>query len=228
MTSQNLMTSSFVFVPELEADAYRAYGRSNVVPVPQRIRGITPTRNCILDWCAEKGERWVVQIDDDLETAGWCELHHKNNEHHKLDEQTLLREFEKLFETTECLRYRVWGCANISASRAVYPWKPFLFHSYVTGSCIGIVNDGRTRFDETFVVKEDYELCLRCIQEDGGVLCARYFYWQNAHWTTPGGCKDYRTNAVEEKAIFRLMDKYPGLIRRVTRGGSGYAIHLDF
>lgn len=228
MTSQNVISHSHVFVPELEADAYSAYGRKNVVPVPQRVKGITKTRNWILDWCSKQGEKWVVMIDDDAKHVGYVELLASSAKHHKLDEETIVREFRKLFETTEDLKYRAWGCATVSATRAVYPWKPFIFHSYITGSCMGIVNDGRTRFDESFPVKEDYELCLRLIKEDGGVLCARYFYWENQHWTTPGGCRDYRTAEMEEKAIFRLMDKYPGMIRRVSRGGSVYSIHLDF
>jgi len=93
---------------------------------------------------------------------------------------------------------------------------------------MGILNDGRTRFDESFPVKEDYELCLRCIKEDGGILGARYLYWHNEHWTGEGGCKDYRTQAMEEKAINKLMSMYPGFIRRVTRGGAEYSINLDF
>ena len=53
-------------------------------------------------------------------------------------------------------------------------------------------------------------------------------YWENGHWDDPGGCKTYRTQAMEEDAIRRLMRMYPGMIRRVDRGGTGFSIQLDF
>jgi hypothetical protein len=93
---------------------------------------------------------------------------------------------------------------------------------------MGMFADAGLRFDESFKVKEDYELCLRCIKEDGGVLAARYLYWENEHWGTEGGCKDYRTQAMEEEAIKMLMRRYKGMIRKITRGGSEYSIELEF
>src|SRR6185437_16215572 len=121
---------------------------------------------------------------------------------------------------TEQCKYRVWGVATQNAPRAVYPWKPILFRSYVTASFMGIINDGRTRFDERFNVKEDYELNLRCIKEDGGIIAARYIHWTNSHWTDAGGCAAYRTQLMELRCIKLLMQLYPGMIRRVRRGGS--------
>ena len=79
-----------------------------------------------------------------------------------------------------------------------------------------------------FPVKEDYELCLSCIKEDGGIVGAQYFYWENHHWKTPGGCRDYRTVQMEEECIRRLVRMYPGNVRRVKRKGSEFCIQLDF
>jgi len=77
-------------------------------------------------------------------------------------------------------------------------------------------------------VKEDYELCLRHIKERGGIVAARYVFWQNEHWKKSGGCVDYRTQAMEADCIRRLMRMYPGMIRQVKKGGSKYSIMLDF
>ena len=139
----------------------------------------------------------------------------------------MVGEWRKFFCLTEELGYRIWGMATDGAPQSVYPWRPFIFHTYVTASCMGILNTG-LRFDERFPVKEDYELCLRCLREDGGVLGVRYMFWHNSHWADPGGCKPYRTQAMEDDAIGRLIGMYPGLIRKVTKGGSHYSIELDF
>lgn len=223
--SLELVASAVLFVPENERSAYASLNRARVVGVPNSVRGITPTRNWILNHVDDPR---VVFIDDDLKSAGWTELQPFKAKRRSLTESQLLAEWWRLFDLAEELRLRLWGVATQSAPRAVYPYKPFQFYGYVTASCLGMFNRPDFRFDENFPVKEDYELCLRCIKEDGGVLAARYLYWENAHWTGEGGCKDYRTQDMERAAIDRLAAMYPGMIRRITRGGSEYSIELSF
>lgn len=225
--SLKLVGSATVFVPETEVEAYRTSGARNVVAVPAEVRGITPTRNWILDYAQRQGEDRVVMVDDDLMRAGWIQMHAANAEYHTLAEAELLCEWRKLFDLTEQLGYRLWGVATDGAPRSCYPYKPFLFQTYVTASCMGIVNRG-VRFDPAFPVKEDYELCLRCIVEDGGVVGCRYMFWQNSHWRDAGGCADYRTQQMEEDCIKRLIKKYPGRVRWAPNKDSRFCIQLEF
>jgi hypothetical protein len=216
-----LLPNATLFVPALEADSYRVGGAANVVAVPDTVRGITRTRNWILD---NVDDRHVVMIDDDLKIAGYMKLYEHNAKQKKLTGDQWMAEFAKLFEITEQLRYRIWGVSTDGALRSVYTYRPFLWRSYVTASCMGIINDGRTRFDESFPVKEDYELNLRCIKEDGGIVAARYLYWTNHHWSTDGGCKDYRTVRMERECIARLKRMYPGMITVTKRANAEFCI----
>jgi TET-associated glycosyltransferase-like protein len=218
-----VLPAAHVYVPALEAAAYKATGAANVVSVPDAVRGITATRNWILD---HTKSRRVVMIDDDVRTQGWSQLLDTSVHKQHLDQGTWLAEFRKLFEVTEQLDFRIWGVATESATRSCYPWAPFRFRAYVTASCMGIINDGRTRFDEAFPVKEDYELCARCITQDGGVVAAQYLFWENSHWHDAGGCKDYRTQALERDCIRRLCKAYPGLVRAVERAGSEWNVEV--
>lgn len=223
--TQAVLPSGIVYVPAAEASEYKAAGVRNVVAVPDKVRGITATRNWILK---STRDPWVVMVDDDVKAQGWVRLNHANTTQEKLTEAVWIEECAKLFDLTASLKFRIWGVATMNAPRAVYPWKPILLRSYITASFMGILNDGRTRFDERFVVKEDYELNLRCVKEDGGVVAARYLHWTNSHWTDQGGCAAYRTQLVELRCIKLLAAMYPGMIRRITRGGSQYSIDLDF
>ena len=81
--------------------------------------------------------------------------------------------------------------------------------------CIIIV--GEFYFDEKYKVKEDYEICLRHIVKYGGILGIRYLHWENEHWETDGGCKDYRTVSMEKEAIKMLNKQYPNMIRKAKR-----------
>lgn len=223
--SHEIIQQAHLYVPENEVEAYERAGGRNVVAVPNEIRGITRTRNWILD---HADDPWVVFLDDDVRLQGWCELRAHDSRKRLVRPDQWVAEFVRLFEITEQIGYRIWGVSTDGATRSVYPYRPFIWHTYVTASCMGIRNDTGVRFDESFPVKEDYELCLRCIKEDGGIVGARYLYWVNDHWKGEGGCKEYRTAAMEEEAIARLMRMYPGFIRRVERRGTAFTIQLDF
>lgn len=223
--SQAVLPSARVYVPESEVADYVAAGARNVVAVPDSVRGITRTRNYILE---HADDRHVVMVDDDVKSQGFRKLLHDGSRPRRLSEADWIREARLLFALTEDFGFRLWGVGTDGAMRSVHPWKPFLTRGYIVGSFMGIVNDGRTRFDETFDVKEDYELCLRCIKEDGGVLAARHVWWASSHWDDEGGCSAYRTQVAELRAIQALQTKFPGMIRRVTRGGSHYSIEIEF
>ncbi|HSR76311.1 MAG TPA: hypothetical protein VLN57_06970 [Xanthobacteraceae bacterium] len=222
VTTQAVLPSCALYVPLLEVPAYQRTGGRNVVAVPNEVRGITATRNWIL---RSTEDPRVVMIDDDVKTQGWRELLERASTSHQLDEAGWLAEFRKLFELTEQLDYRIWGVATDGAGRAIYPYNPFRFRSYVTASCMGLINDGRTYFDESYLSKEDYELCARCISEDGGVVCAQYLYWVNLHYSA-GGVQGFRTQTMEVDCIRRLRRAYPGLVRVVQRKTNDWAIEI--
>jgi len=225
LPSALVLPSATMFVPEGEVDAYKKHHRNPVVGVPSSVRGITPTRNFILD---STKQPFVVMIDDDVQYCGYRTLTEERIDIHQItDENVWHGEFAKLFEVAISAGARIWGLATVSAAWSYRPWRPFIFRTYITASCMGILNDSGIRFDERFVVKEDYELCLRCLKEDGLVIGARFLHWQNRHWTTEGGCKTYRTSEVEANATKLLESMYPGLVERAPgRGGSEFSIEL--
>lgn len=193
--------------------------------MPNDVKGITKTRNWILK---TESDCRVVMIDDDVKNQGWVRLLDNKAKHTKLVESEWVKVCEQLFDAVEDLGWKIFGVATQSAPRSVYPYKPMLSRSYITASFMGIVNDGSMMFDECFPVKEDYEIGLRHVKQYGGVLCARHCYWENSHWGDDGGCKDYRSGNMEADCIRRLIKLYPGQIRKVTRGGSGYSIEIEY
>jgi glycosyltransferase involved in cell wall biosynthesis len=213
-----------LFVPESEYHQY-IINYKNVVSVPLNIVGITSTRNWILK---NTNERWVVMLDDDIKYAGYNLLQKRTTKKIDItDPQIWINEFKKLFSITEQFNYKIWGVRTESSPMGTYPYKPFLFKSYVTASCMGIINDGSYLFDETFKVKEDYEICLRHIVNLGGIICARYLFWENSHWVDEGGCKDYRTQDIEKECILKLKNLYPNIISSVTKKNNKFTITLN-
>jgi hypothetical protein len=224
--SQSVIPSALMFVPELEVHAYEMGGSNNVIGVPDNVKGITATRNWIMRYCEKINEKYLVFIDDDVKRAGYVKLYSRKSKYRALSGDQLLYEWQKLFQITEQMQYRIWGTSTEGSPRSVYPYKPFLTRTYITASCMGMILDGKTYFDEDFPVKEDYEICLRCITEDGGILGARYLFWENSHWHDEGGCKDYRTQEMERKCIKQLQRKYPGYVRYSKTSAQEYCIKL--
>jgi hypothetical protein len=223
-TSQKILPNATFFVPESEAHQYEGLIK-NIIPVPIDVRGITATRNWILK---NTNDKRIVFIDDDVKNAGYTKLlKHKSKKIEIKNEVFWINEFEKLFDITEQMNYKIWGVKTEAAPRSVYPYKPFLFKTYITASCMGMINDGKYYFDENFKVKEDYEICLRHIKNEGGILGARYLHWENSHWGDEGGCKDYRTIGIERDAIKRLIKMYPGMIRKAKRKANEFTIQLN-
>jgi hypothetical protein len=223
-TTQKVLPNCTFYVPESEVHQYEQYIK-NVVAVPMNVRGITPTRNWILKTC---GEKEVVFVDDDVKTCGYTRCDERQSKKVEIrDEDFWLGEFAKFFSMCNELEYKMWGVRTESSPRGTYPYKPILFRTYLTASCMGIVNDGEYMFNEDYVVKEDYEICLRHIRDKGGILGIRYLHWENEHWTTEGGCKDYRTIDVERKAIKKLIKEYPSMIRSAKRKNNEFCIQLN-
>lgn len=215
----NLVT---FFVPQSEVHQY-SYVK-NVVGIPNDVQGITKTRNWILKNTKEKR---VVMLDDDVKKTAFVKRYSNNVEHVNLkDEVFWYDEFEKYFDITEQMNYKIWGVTTDHSTKSAYSYKPFMFKTYALGSVMGIINDGEYLFNEEFKVKEDYEICLRHIKEKGGLLGVRYLYWANHHYTDDGGCKDYRTVSIEKECIKKLIELYPGMIAKVKRKGTQFGITL--
>lgn len=215
----NLVT---FFVPQSEVHQY-SYVK-NVVGIPNHVQGITKTRNWILK---NTNEKRVVMLDDDVKKTAFVKRYSNNVEHVNLKDEIFWHdEFQKYFDITEQMNYKIWGVTTDHSTKSAYSYKPFMFKTYALGSVMGIINDGEYLFNEEFKVKEDYEICLRHIKEKGGLLGVRYLYWANHHYTDDGGCKDYRTVSIEKECIKKLIELYPNMIAKVKRKGTQFGITL--
>lgn len=223
-TNKVLPNYGTFFVPESEAHQYKGIVK-NIVSIPNNVQGITPTRNWILK---NTDEKRVVFLDDDVRNAGYVKMLYEKCKQIKIyDENFWVDEFLKYFDLCEQIGYKIWGVKTEGATRSVYPFKPILLKSYVTASCMGMINDGEYYFNEDFKVKEDYEICLRHIVDKGGILAIRYLHWENDHWEQDGGCKDYRTRDIERDAIKKLIKMYPGMIRSAKRKANTFTVQLN-
>jgi hypothetical protein len=224
MTSHKIFKSAYIYVPESEVSIYKSVCKNKIIGVPISVRGITSTRN----WILKNTEEDVFFIDDDLLYGGYIT---RDLEKYKVvrvnDEDTYIKEIGKLFEVSYQMDSKICGFFTTGNNLTNYSYTPFLFNGVCLGSCMGIINDGTYYFDESFLVKEDYELSIRHIVERGLTIRSNILFLQHEHTQLEGGCRDDSRIEKEKDAIKRLVEKYPGCIKEAKHRGTGFSIQLN-
>lgn len=223
ISSQSIFKSAVLYVPESEVRQYSIYS-NRVVGVPNTVRGITQTRN----WILKNNDCNIFFLDDDLEYGGYVE---RSEEKYKVkrvkEEAVYLREIEKLFEVSYQSGSKIFGLFTVGNNLTNYAYNPFLFNGVCLGSCMGVINDGSYYFDESFEVKEDYELTLRHYTERGITVRSNILFMQHEHTQLKGGCRDSSRILKEKEAIKKLIKLYPGMIKEAKHRGTSFAIQLN-
>lgn len=194
-----------IFVPEAEVKAYQeAQPELVLVAVPDSVKGITRTRNWILDYCDREGFGCCVQADDDC--FGFYRFEEGKN-------ATLCTpaEFQVvLYNTFDLCRGLGAKCFGfqLNRDRKTYrEYSPFSFSSVVVASLIGILVDDQ-RFDENLKLKEDYDFSLESMRRNGLVLRHNKYVWSVEHHGNAGGCVDYRSLQAELDSVAYLRRKW--------------------
>lgn len=223
MTTHKIFKSAYIYVPESEVRQYSIY-HDKIVGVPVDVKGITATRN----WILKNTEEDVFFIDDDLQYGGYIL---RDLEKYKVvrvtSEEVYIKEIEKLFEVSYQMDSKICGFFTVGNNLTNYSYNPFLFNGVCLGSCMGIINDGTYYFDETYLVKEDYELSMRHIVDRGITVRSNILFLQHEHTQLQGGCRDSNRIEKEKDAIKRLIKTYPGYIKEAKHRGTSFSIQLN-
>lgn len=223
ITSHEIFKSAVVYVPENEVKQYSIYS-NKIIGIPIDVKGITATRN----WILKNNNCNIFFLDDDFQYGGYVE---RTEEKYKIkrikEESVYIKEIEKLFQVTEQSNSKIFGLFTVGNNLTNYSYSPFLFNGVCLGSCMGIINDGTYYFDETFEVKEDYELTLRHLTERGITVRSNILFMQHEHTQLRGGCRDSKRIEKEKDAVKRLIQMYPGMIKEAKHRGTDFAIQLN-
>jgi hypothetical protein len=216
LESCGVPASDIVMSVQCESD-YRAYQRyaNRCTLIYKEGKCVGDNRNNLLEYAQSKGISRIVMLDDDISTINVLlrEGNRRTASVKKLGD-TLPAFINRLAEQAGELGVKVWGC---------YPFEnPFFqkrgvsVNSIFTGTLFGI-NDTTLRFDARFIVKEDYELCLRLIARGEKTLRFDYVSTSASH-KTGGDCKDDWEAGRSAEFSKLLLTCYPDLVRKGRQG----------
>lgn len=223
ITSHKIFKTATLYVPEYEASQYSIYP-NRIVSVPSNVRGITATRN----WILRNSSNNIFFLDDDFQYGGYI---NRTDTKYKVikvtDEFVYIDTISKLFDLCYELDSKIFGFFTVGNNLTNYSFNPFLFNGVCLGSCMGIINDGAYYFDESYEVKEDYELTLRHLRDSGITVRTNIMFMQHEHTQLAGGCRDSTRILKEKKALKKLLSTYPGMIKLAKHRGTSFAIQLN-
>jgi len=202
MTTNQVIDVDKVYVPRIEALDYKeAYPDPKIVDVPDSIIGITPTRNYILE---NEEDPHIIQVDDDVEYF----FRFEGVKSYRITDKKRIRLlFENMFVMAEEIGTNLWGLQLGTDPKFYREFSPFSLGSIVVANLFGMINDGQ-KFDERFIVKEDYDYSLQSIHKHRKVLKNQKYGVKVKHLFNQGGVVGYRSLQTEENAYQLLLKKW--------------------
>lgn len=207
VTTHELFMESHIVCPNREVIEYKKYHK-NVIGVDDNIKGITNTRNWILDY---NKDNYHIQVDDDALSFHSFE---KGKLQKFINVDKINNIIENQFRLCDEWGLKLWGFALAADYKFYREYSPFSTQGVIGANIVGIINTP-LRFDARLKVKEDYDYAMQHIAKYGGALRFMKYGIDVIHLTNEGGCVSYRTKEVEMDAYNILKNKWGNKVVRL-------------
>ena len=200
-----LLTKYTVVVGEGDKEAYSKIETEGgeIVATPERIRGITPTRNWILN---NFNEETIVMIDDDFKGVR-CLVGRSTRRYTKRED--IQQIIENSMSIAEDLDISLFYWNREPNPMSFLATNPFRFVGGFASSAFG-VRGRKLNFDERLKVRgEDVDLTLQALLKDRIIFSDTRFYFDfGAIWGGEGGLQTTRTSLNEDADIGVMYGKW--------------------
>jgi len=205
----NVRTLKFIpdlvlVVPFNEVDAYREnYPDTEVFGTPEYVKGITPTRQWILD---EFGECFM--IDDDV-TDVRRNFVVDNDKAHISDPEVVRDIIENTTNIARQIGAKVFSFSKVRNPLEYDVFAPIEHTGYMNASFCGFLEGHNLRYDLSMVEGEDHYIsCLTIFKHRYCLIDNRYSFITDGNFKALGGCNDYRTRKDMLKNTMYLRQKF--------------------
>lgn len=192
-----------VYVAYEEFEEYKKYQPDlEIIQCDKGIQGnISRVRNYIIQKELNKRDA-VCIIDDDMKGVYYWE----RGLSHRVEPEQFMTFLQKYTLMAFDFGVYLWGI-NVNKDPMVYSSNvPFSTLSYIGSPFMVFLKGNNCWFDETFSLKEDYDMTIQQLNKNRKVLRINKFYYDVKQSKQVGGCSSYR-NFVEEEKQVRLLQK---------------------
>ena len=195
--------SAYICCPESQAEDYKKHNKNELIVLPDECDGnVSKKRNWILNNVEADA---ICMIDDDVSAICMYE----NDKRIHLTENEVYEFIEKYSKLAKEVGTVLWG-VNLLKDRIAYQeFRPFNFLVPVLGPFNVHINNP-CRYDESLLLKEDYDMSLQVIQQYRKLLRVNKFHYivKKYRDRNEGGCTSYRSNDKEKEQMLLLQKKW--------------------
>lgn len=211
-----------LIVPHNEVELYKEnYPYLEVIGTPPHIKGITPTRQWILEQYEE-----VFMIDDDVVSV------RKNFAFGNQDASLSVPEDIEAILINAIKIARGIGAKVFSFSKIRNPleynsFSPLEHTGYMNASFCGFLKGHNLAYDLSMSEGEDHYIsCLNVYKNRFGFIDNRYSFVTDGNFTAKGGCNDYRTRNSMIDNTYYLRKKFGNVIN--LKGGTALKKKVNY
>ena len=202
ITTHNFFPHALLVCPDTERDLYhRKCPKSEIVEIPESVRGLGAVRNWVLDNIA--GD--VVMIDDDMKRCFYLggEKYVYFN-----DLETIWQIVENCWINAMDAGAMCFGFNQTYSMVKFHPCEPFLLNSWI-GNVVGIIGRNRElRFTEVNKGKVDIDFCLTNMMVCRKVWIDNRYAFTFTRDNNTGGNSAFRDSTTLTKEMDYLKRKW--------------------
>lgn len=223
------LKNTVVFVPENQAAEYRAHNPDKVI-VGHPMVGIAPTRDWIVQYARKKGERKVLMLDDDLRFFYRIYPEGKSHDYLRAPPDEMLKAFriiEKLLN-----KHPHAGIVMKQGSNNLDPRAETLLNTRILRTLAydtDVLVRENIKFSDVELM-EDFHVSLSLLERGYSNAVDITHAQDQAGSNQKGGCAEFRTMEMHERAAHRLKELHPDfvqVIQRTTKGAWGGGTRTD-
>lgn len=212
--ADNVRTKRFfpgmtIVVPHNEVELYQEKNPGfEVVGTPKHIRGITPTRQWILE-----NYGTVFMIDDDV-------IHVRKNyakpkESGEInDPETIFEIVRNAFVIAQGIGAKIFSFSKIRNPLEYNSFIPIIHTGYMNASFCGFIEGHGLEYDLSMSEGEDHYIsCLTIYKHRYCFIDNRFSFVTDGNFTAIGGCNDYRTRDSMIRNTLYLRQKFGEVIQ---------------
>ena len=209
---RELLKRTRIVVRPDEEKLYAAAGYKNLIILPKKIEGLSPTRQ----WILENSEtRYQIQLDDDFSSLAYKPNLKVFGGLRKASEKELLECFLLMREWLSA--YAHCGISDrVGSARSQDEFKENTLLMQFLCYDTKVVLKSKSRFDR-FTLAQDKDMTLQLLTKGYKNIVSRRFSYNCAATGAKGGCDIYRTEKMRTEQMNLFAEEYPGIVKVVQK-----------
>lgn len=211
--TKRVLEDPIICVAESEKEEYMKYNPDcEIVTHPDTIKGLIPKRNWMIKHFGD-----IFMVDDDIESV--IRMKVEKGESAKMTVEEVMDNIHQLYDLAKTMGISLFGFGNITTPVRYNEFVVFNLNKPITGCAYGVIPSANTKWDESFVLKEDFLISSTIMYTERRILTREDIHFtQKDTSVNPGGLSKYRDKETAKRNVLMLRKYFGESIRLKGKG----------